>query len=524
MDHVTPTRINDLFNERAWELVLSTIAHLCQVCPLCERGYSQWISRRLSLGLPAGLDEPTQRVLELGPFDPPEDEPAHPRPADDHLTPELLDRYHDSGALGAVFLRNLTHLLEHCPTCEAGYLTWQQQFRTATFSPSPASYEDAIERAADTTRRAGFQLAGERATARERFDELVALPPRRRLDAVRADRERYSGPALAERLIDESRSSMPGRPRESFDLACLATAVLRRSEPSQQAVDLYVLATARIANAVRVRGHLAEAAELFGAARFLLESTGSPDPLLAAELDDLEGSLLRDQRHFEEAETTLRRAATAYRAAERFVETARVLMKLDGVYFEQGDLPGALQVARQALALLDPDEEPRLHFYARHNLIDDLCESGRHAEAEELLTDSLALVERSYDPLTQLRILWLEAKIARGLGRSEEADSSLRTAQYGFLRHEMAYDAALVSLELAALYLEQGRTAEVRELAVEMVAVFEEKQIHREATAALILFRDAAELERVNLALVSDLAVYLRRARRDPSYAFQDAS
>ena len=47
---------------------------------------------------------------------------------------------------------------------------------------------------------------------------------------------------------------------------------------------------------------------------------------------------------------------------------------------------------------------------------------------------------------------------------------------------------SVASLDLAALYAAQGRTAEVRRLAEEMLPVFTSRRIHREALAALIVF------------------------------------
>jgi len=56
----------------------------------------------------------------------------------------------------------------------------------------------------------------------------------------------------------------------------------------------------------------------------------------------------------------------------------------------------------------------------------------------------------------------------------------------------MGYDAALVSLHLALLYTKEGRAAAVAELAREMIPIFEAQDIHREALAALTVFRQAA--------------------------------
>jgi hypothetical protein len=78
----------------------------------------------------------------------------------------------------------------------------------------------------------------------------------------------------------------------------------------------------------------------------------------------------------------------------------------------------------------------------------------------------------------------------RLLGRTDEAERALLSVRAGFLDRKLGYDAALVSLDLAMLYLRQSRTAELKELAEQMHPVFEAEDIHREALAALLTTRN----------------------------------
>ena len=75
----------------------------------------------------------------------------------------------------------------------------------------------------------------------------------------------------------------------------------------------------------------------------------------------------------------------------------------------------------------------------------------------------------------------------------------------GFIREGNGYDAAMASLDLALLYLKDGRTADVRRLAEEMATLFEAQDVHREALAAVVLFREAARREEVTAALVGEV-------------------
>ena len=77
-----------------------------------------------------------------------------------------------------------------------------------------------------------------------------------------------------------------------------------------------------------------------------------------------------------------------------------------------------------------------------------------------------------------------------------------------------------MSLELALVLLQEGRSSEVRELASRMVPVFESQEIEVEARAALALFRAAAVRETLERGFLLSLIAYLERAKRQPGLRF----
>ncbi len=79
----------------------------------------------------------------------------------------------------------------------------------------------------------------------------------------------------------------------------------------------------------------------------------------------------------------------------------------------------------------------------------------------------------------------------------------------------MGYDAALVSLDLALLFAQEGCHEDLKRLASELMPIFEARDVHREAIVALLMFRQACEEERVTVDLVRQFAAYLRRERRE---------
>jgi hypothetical protein len=100
--------------------------------------------------------------------------------------------------------------------------------------------------------------------------------------------------------------------------------------------------------------------------------------------------------------------------------------------------------------------------------------------------------------------------------------SHWRKAFKGFLDQGIGYDAALVALDLALLYLRQGRTAEVKRLARQMIPIFQAQDVHREALAALVLFQKAARREEVTVEQLLRLVKYLQEARTDPGMRWED--
>jgi len=131
-----------------------------------------------------------------------------------------------------------------------------------------------------------------------------------------------------------------------------------------------------------------------------------------------------------------------------------------------------------------------------------------------------ALAENLQNDLDLIRVRWLEGNALAGLGRRAEAIEALGEVGRAFVKRELPFDYALAILDLAQVDLKEGRLAEVQELAVEMLEIFEALHVHREAIAAVILFRDAAGKEAVTDDLVQQLQEYLRKARVNPKLRF----
>ena len=118
-----------------------------------------------------------------------------------------------------------------------------------------------------------------------------------------------------------------------------------------------------------------------------------------------------------------------------------------------------------------------------------------------------------------VRFQWLEGEVRLEMGDLESAERSFLEVKTYFVDQGIAYDAALVSLDLAMVYLQQARTTELKTLAGEMVTIFQALGIRRETFAALAFFRKALDIEQTaTLGLLHELTETLERARRPEDF------
>jgi transcriptional regulator with XRE-family HTH domain len=362
--------------------------------------------------------------------------------------------------------------------------------------------------------------AADRRAAAGLWDALEKLSPGRRRLAVDGER-RYWTWALAERLCQESERAAAHRADEAVELSRLALRVAELAPGSEDwRSRLLGWVWAFVANARRVQGDLPGAEEGFLRSDRLLEASAAAGPgvLDATRPLDLKASLRRYQGRFDEALALLEQALKANGGDET---RARILIKKANTLELQGDFEQAIAELHQAESLLNGPQEARLVLAVQHGLIRNLSRVGRYAEAEARLPEARRRAVETGNELDLIRVVGVEGVVAAGLGRREQAVAALEQVRRYFNVHRIAYDAALVSLELAVLYLEDGRTAEVKRLSEEMYWIFKSQGVHQEALAALRLFYEAATREEASADLARRLIEYLTRARSHPGLRFE---
>lgn len=426
--------------------------------------------------------------------------------ADQHPSPIDLERF----LLGEMSAREaapvLVHLMHGCDRCRER----MEPITTVMFTPGrkpPVPTREAEEEYDEVLSKA-FAVVRQHAAV---LGKGQPLPAAETAPAPSPEQLR------CESFLERCREIRSSDPEAAVMLSGLAVTLAERLEaPDPEALaDFQALAWAELGNSRRVaddprgaEGDLAVALERSG--------RGTGAPVLLARLMDLTASLYIDQRRFDDAFDLLDRVYVIHESLGDRHAAGRALISKGISASYALETEEAVRLVGQGLRLIDAGRDPKLALAAVHNVISFLVDRGEIERAGALLDASRMLYAFYGAPLDALKMTWLEGLIAAGQGNAGEAEHLLREAQRSFLEMDLPYTAALASLDLAALWLEQGRTAETRELVEDLLATFRALDIRREAIAALLMLREAFHKDRATLALLRTVASELQRLEREP--------
>lgn len=453
----------------------------------------------------------------------------------EHPSAEALEAFVSGKAEGTEAQRVEDHLIAGCVRClrrmhrEVAEARRRAAVRRGLRMPSDERGRgvyinlDVIRRRTLSVDRQALLIEAERIVAPHLLRDLLLLPEADRRSVVRAG-ERFGFYGVTELLIGESRSECFRDVARAVELGRLAVesaeALSVEPYPPGLVIDARALAWAALGNTHRVRADLIDAERAMRTAWELVEN-GSGDRIARAEVLSLVGSLRMDQARFDEAIGVLTEAVQIFRAEGNRPQEGKLLVKLANVQGEVGDVDAAVALAAEARSLLREAEE-RLYLLAGQTLATWLREANRVEEARVTFDDlEPQFRARISDPTSLIRLDWLGARLLWSEGDHEGAERKLLSVRERYEDRGEPKRSCLVSLDLATLYLEQGRTREVRALARQMAPVFSSRQVHHHALAALVLFKQAAEAEKVSLGFVRELARYLQQSHRNPYLKFQ---
>lgn len=428
-----------------------------------------------------------------------------------HISYEMLDRFASRTATAKERKAIVRHLIEGCVRCQ-GYLQRCWPSLSNIVEIADERYDHAFDRALERALVVVSSDSTSPGSARHLLADLEMHPPQRQETMVRNHR-RYWTQDFCHLLMSrshEARFSDTALMRHRASLAVMISDQLAASSPDclRLLEDCRARAWAALGNALRVSGDLNSAEQALTVAEEHLEN-GNGDESLRAHLLSQLASLRFDQRRFDASLSLIRQVVRIWRSLRNPLEVARSLTKQAIATGESGKPKAAVQILLEAGRLIDSASEPRLALIILHSIIRFHIDGGQSEVALQLFVEARQLYEREADPLIRVKALWLEGQILSAEGHLEPAIRQLSAAREGFLAQGNRYEAAIVSLDLAAAFAKIGRFEPIRELASETMREMEARGVRREAVAALLLLMQTASSEAA-LLLIRRVARALR--------------
>ena len=412
----------------------------------------------------------------------------HPRP---QILKDLLLGRLSSGDRKQV----IAHLITGCSSCReemaptAAVLFRPHRNPTDTIPVDEDLYDRAIDAAYKKTLARQRSLEREREEADAKIEQLLN-------DPIAGKSASFWTWGLYERLQERSWALRQNDPAGMLRLARFAVeAAERLSErkyPAKDGADLLARAWLDLANAYRISD------QIFYARTALEQSLlafhrGTRSPLLRARIAEISASLLCDQREFPSAFRALDFAYSLYLKRKALHEAGRVLI-IKGLHTGYtGDPEEGITLLSRGLRLIDRKRDPKLAFQALHNILLFRVDLEEFKTARRQIWNMRPLYEFQSDRLAKVKLRGIEGRVFAGLGELDRAARAFQQAKESFLQEGLDYDAALISLDLAAVWLREHKSTEVRQLLQEMLDIFRVRYIAREGIAALILLRKAAD-------------------------------
>ncbi len=317
---------------------------------------------------------------------------------------------------------------------------------------------------------------------------------------------------LVEGICDTSRRLAAGEPASAQSLAQTARNLAQQAPTdiagARAREELIALAWATEANTCRVQDDVESARTAMGKAMEHLERARPALLGLTPAILSLRVSLEYWGRDFQQALETVAEALTLKPGNSL---RGRLLVKRSHILVTLRRANEALESLQQAIPAIDQKEDSRLWCCAVENQLLILTELERLDEAEALLPEVRRLVAKDATDVDTHQVRWVEARIAAGRGALSQAESLYQETRSGFLNHSRPYRAAVVTLELCRLLLEQGRLEEVKTEAASTLQEFHRQKVAPEFISALVLVEQAVLGQRLTLRVLQQARNLLER-------------
>lgn len=444
---------------------------------------------------------------------------------EDHPSTEDLEGFLRGTSQSGYRKRNaqvLRHLLGDCASCRAQLdaMGWSKPrlFRllqpTEATGPEPALspvYDYSSSFAAAEQAMSALLTPEPQATeipVTVQLAELESLTAGDRVQRMRAGGS-FATPALIRALIERSHAARYRDSEEMLHFAHLARLAAEACASAdagndRRLADLKTRAWGQYGNALRVCGRPREAEEALATARAYREQ-GTGDPALRAWLLEKLIPLAIFQERHGEAVAMCEQAGELYQDLGEEHLLASTLIQKSIAALHSGETERAVRSLNQAIPLINHEKDPQLLLAACHNLIRCYIDLDRPDQALALYTETRDLYQEIDDPLILLRATWQEGQLLRDLGHLRAAETALLRSRKGYQERSLAYEAALVSLDLAAVYVKLGQADEVKRTVTSTVPIFHALRVKLDTLAALLQLQQVADQEQQALELIRTL-------------------
>lgn len=435
----------------------------------------------------------------------------------EHLTKDDVEGF-INGTLDAVGRqRVIHHVLTGCRDCCGKFALSLPQGMFLPMAPpvEEDAYDAVIDRAWEEARRKTKRLKQDK----ERYERGLAL--------IR--QHDYHGISQAERqsvlpwvhieiqlqLAFEARYRSPAEMLERVERTIHVVKHLEKSPYGEGHVaDLCTRVWGEYANALRVNEFYEPAEAALQQARTILESrTG--DPLLRARLDDIEASLRKDQRRFNEACELHDEVYQAYLQLGDPHLAGRARVSKGITLWLSGDARAAAKSLSEGIDLLDMERDPKLWAAAQHDLLTAYVDLGQLADAGQILFKTNLRKAFADDPQSLFRLRWVEGRIRVKRKKYAEAEEIFKEVRAGFREQKLEYTAAIAGVDQATMLLRMGKKKDAYLLAYDLCVTFRRYETDPEANKALTLLETICRMKVGTAEMAERIRWFLEQRQHD---------
>ncbi|HEV8582076.1 MAG TPA: hypothetical protein VGX68_23655 [Thermoanaerobaculia bacterium] len=297
----------------------------------------------------------------------------------------------------------------------------------------------------------------------------MSLPEEERPDLLRE--ERFHDPHLFDLLLEAGHEALHCDPQRAGEILNLATGLAAMLEENGKrageiGAEGYSRALCLAGTARRLLGDFPKAEAAFERAGGLPVSAASQGLFCRAL------AMLRwDQGRSEEATALLYHAQRRFAEAQEMREEAACLALLGMLHVDNGEPRRAVPLLREASQGIDPERRPWLAAQCCLGLA--FChasfgDTDKARSAREMAHSFYGKLSGEEDLLTR----WLEGRVAALSGENEEAAALFESVRPRLIERRRLPEATFATIDLALLWSEAGRAAEVRGLVEELNAAF----------------------------------------------------